>query len=227
MIDMHSHILPAIDDGAKDIQQSLQMLGEAKRQGVDVCVATSHCKLHKQNAVDDFLNCRSSAYNTLMQGAQGADIPKIILGAEVYLDNDISRVNDVHKLCIDGTNCMLVEFGRGVPTDNYSEWLYNLTIKGITPIIAHIDRYAQRSEFIKSFDGIKIMYQVNNECVLSVFGRKFFKKLAPYTVVMGSDMHNTSSRPCDMKKAYDILAKKIPQSVDALYNANAKMILNL
>ena len=227
MIDMHSHILPAIDDGAKDIQQSLQMLVEAKRQGVDVCVATSHCELHKQNAVDDFLNSRIDAYNALMQGSHNSDIPKIILGAEVYLDNDISKFPDIQRLCINGTNFMLVEFGRGVPTDNYSEWLYNLTIKGIIPIIAHIDRYAQRSEMIKSFDGIKIIYQVNNECVLSMPGRRFLKKLAPYTVVMGSDMHNTDTRPCDMKKAYDILAKKIPASVDALYNANAKMILNL
>ncbi len=226
MIDMHSHILPAIDDGAKDIQHSIQMLEQAKCQGVDVCVATSHCNLHKQSAIDDFLSIRFSAYNALIKAVQ-KDTPQIILGAEVYLDNDISKFSDINKLCIEGTNCMLVEFGRGVSADNYPEWLYNLTLKGIMPVIAHIDRYPQRSELIKSFEGIKMIYQVNNQCVLSMSGRKFLKTLAPYTVVMGSDMHNTDTRPCDMKKAYDILAKKIPQSVDALYNDNAKMILNL
>lgn len=227
MVDMHTHILPGIDDGAKDVQNSLCMLNEAKKQGVEVCVATSHCTLHCENAVESFLQKRNTAYDELKKETKGADIPKILLGAEVYLDNDISKYPDINKLCIEGTNYMLVEFGRGVPTHNHPEWLYNLNLKGIIPIIAHIDRYVQRSELIDSFGGINLIYQVNNECVLSMYGRKFFKKLMDYTVVMGSDMHNTDTRPCDMKKGYDIVSKKLPMFKDVLFVENAKNILNI
>lgn len=228
MIDMHSHILPAIDDGAKDVQQSVQMLCEAKSQGADVCVATSHCKLHKENSIADFLSNRTNAYDNLMQAVQGADVPKIILGAEVYLDNDISKLPMVEKLCIEGTNYMLVEFSFFSKSPSvYSEWLYNLTIKGIKPIIAHIDRYRTRDEMIQCFSDIDVVYQVNNATAFSIKGRRFLKKMQSHTVVMGSDMHNTDSRPCDIKKAYDIVAKKMPARVQDLFDANARKILNL
>lgn len=226
MIDMHCHILPGLDDGAKDTNESIAMLKESYNQGVKYCVSTSHCKLRSANALEDFLLKRQNSYNMLVEATKDIKIPQIILGAEVYLDNDISKYPNVEKLCIEGTKYMLVEFGANVGEDVYSEWLYNLIMKGITPIIAHIDRYGKRSEMVQEFDGLNIIYQVNNSSVLGLFGN-FIKKLSDYPVVMGSDMHNTTTRPCDMKKGYTKLKKKIPDGVEYLYSLNAKKILGL
>ena len=225
MIDMHTHILPGIDDGAKDINQSVQMLAESYRQGVDICISTSHCKLHDEHSLNEFLVKRENSYNILCDGVKGIEVPQIILGAEVYLDNDISRYKDIEKLCIQGTKYILVEFGRNMSVDMLSEWLYNLNLKGFIPIIAHIDRYGMRNEMIKEFEGLTLVYQVNNSEVLTIFGRRFLKKLAHCTVVMGSDMHNTTTRPGDMKKAYSVMSKKMPKAVDLLYKENPKHIL--
>ena len=227
MIDMHCHILPVIDDGAKTVEESISMLKESFSQGVNICVATSHCKLRTADALDNFIEKRNLAHQTLCDAAKDIQIPRIYLGAEVFLDNDISKYPGVEKLCIEGTNCILVEFGINVAESVYSEWLYNLTMKGLTPIIAHVDRYAKRNELIAEFDGLNIIYQVNNSAVTGLFGSGFIKKLSDYPVVMGSDMHNMTTRPCDMKKGYDKLKKKIPDGVDYLYSINAKKILNI
>lgn len=227
MIDMHCHILPGIDDGAKTVEESISMLKESFSQGVNICVATSHCKLRTADALDNFIEKRNLAHQTLCDAAKDIQIPGIYLGAEVFLDNDISKYPGVEKLCIEGTNCILVEFGINVAESVYSEWLYNLTMKGLTPIIAHVDRYAKRNELIAEFDGLNIIYQVNNSTVTGLFGSGFIKKLSDYPVVMGSDMHNMTTRPCDMKKGYDKLKKKIPDGVDYLYSINAKKILNI
>ena len=227
MIDMHSHILPGVDDGAKTVNDSLLMLEESFRQGVEVCVSTSHLRIHNSDSVDDFLIRRQNAYEELISHSQGKDVPKIVLGAEVFLDNDISKHPDIEKLCIDGTKFMLVEFGGNASPDKLSDWLYNLILKDITPIIAHIDRYGNRNEMIEVFDGLNIIYQVNNCTVMSMFGRKFMKKLSDFPVVMGSDMHNMTTRPCDMKKAYDIVSKKMSGSEEFLFLKNARSILNL
>ena len=114
MIDRHCHILPGVDDGAKDVNESVAMLKESYNQGVRYCVSTSHCKLRTAGAMENFIEKRQKAYDVLIEATKDIKIPRIILGAEVYLDNDISKYPDVEKLCIEGTKYMLVEFGANV-----------------------------------------------------------------------------------------------------------------
>lgn len=230
MIDMHTHVLPGIDDGAANIEESIEMLKESARQGVSLCVASSHIHPTDSHVVQEFLQKRQQAYSELVEACAGLDVPDIILGAEVHMDRDISEVEGIEKLCIGDTRFMLVEFPfLSSPGPDCAEWLYNLNLKGITPIIAHIDRYSYFNDLIDDISGVKVIYQINNMRAYDFWGRRSIKKLLAtgYMVVMASDMHNTGIRACDMKKTYDILKKKMPDWAEMLLGGNAKILLDI
>ena len=229
MIDLHTHILPGVDDGAANIEESLEMLRDSFEQGVTLCVATSHVHPTNPDIINSFIKSRNEAYNELMRSCAGEKVPKIILGAEVHMDRDISDVEGINQLCMGDTDYMLVEFPfMTYPGAGCAEWLYNLNLKGIIPIIAHIDRYTYRDELIDNISGIRLIYQVNNIRMSDMSGRRFIKKLLStgYMVVMSSDMHNNGIRNCDMKKSYDTAKKKMPRFADALYVANADILFD-
>ncbi len=230
LIDMHTHILPGVDDGAANISDALDMLKESANQGVTLCAATSHIHPADSADIQDFLKRRQEAYSKLIKACKGCGVPDIILGAEVHMDRDISGIDGIHQLCIGDTDFMLVE----LPFVSHSgtrcvEWLYNLNLKGIIPIIAHIDRYSYRSELIENITGIRVVYQVNNARANEIGGRRFIKKLLDtgYMVIMSSDMHNMTNRPCDMKKSYEMIKKKMPKYADDLFGGNADILLNI
>ena len=81
MVDFHSHILPGIDDGAKDVETSVKMLELAKSQGIHTIIATPHYYPNKKK-LEDFLSARAESYKILMDyvSANNIDIPKIVLG---------------------------------------------------------------------------------------------------------------------------------------------------
>jgi protein-tyrosine phosphatase len=229
MIDLHSHCLPNVDDGAKSVEESLKMLSDALGQGVKICAATPHCIVHGQDDVKRFLKKRESAAEALNEamGSKKEKYPKLILGAEIYLDNDISQFEDVEKLCLGETSYILVEF----PTDKYdercSEWIYSLTLKGLTPLIAHVDRYSFRKKLMDELSGINVFWQINAMRFMSMGGRKIVREILEKTnkCVVSSDMHNTSTRPCNMKNAYEKAQKKFSANAENLFGKNAEIIL--
>ena len=89
IIDMHCHILPGVDDGARDVETSLAMLEASRAQGVQYMVATPHFYATRDR-VDTFLDRRREAWETL-KPRMGADFPGIVLGAEVAFFRGISR----------------------------------------------------------------------------------------------------------------------------------------
>ncbi len=206
MIDIHSHCLPSIDDGAKDVETSLKMLAESYSQGVELCVLTPHCVLHQPDSVKKFLDSRRKSFEMLQEkiGQENLQVPALRLGAEVYFDNDISLYEGVEKLCIEGTNLLLVEFPmRGISKMSY-DWLYSLTLKGIKPVIAHVDRYRCYNDLINDFSDLDVAFQLNAENFLSFFGRRHLAKILKHeeVFIVSSDMHDLTERPCNMKNAF-------------------------
>ena len=103
MIDLHSHVLPFVDDGAKDEKMSIAMLELAKMQGVDVVAATPHFIPKSKEYVETFLEKRNAGYDKLVKAMEGRDdLPKIVLGAEVNLCKDISDF-PLSSLCYGNT----------------------------------------------------------------------------------------------------------------------------
>lgn len=205
MIDMHSHCLPFIDDGADSVDTSLKMLQYAKQMGAHTVVATPHY-LSRKNDVSSFLEKRNSSFSQLSQliEREKDKYPRVLCGAEVYLGSDISEINELDKLCYENTNYMLLELSSSVECSVISEWIYNLTINGIKPVIAHIDRYEKHSELMEELNGIDVVYQINATRFSGLFSKRAVKSILKCgeTFIVASDMHNLSSRPFNMHEAF-------------------------
>lgn len=202
MIDFHSHILPDFDDGAENIEMSCQMLKESKRQGVNTVISTSHCILEKESDIENFLNRRKESYERLMPYIRGDDFPQVRLGAEVGFRFDVSECSRLKELCIEGTDYMLLEMPWNAWTEATVEQVYNITITGIKPVMAHIERFLyQDSSLIANLFELDVHYQIN--CSAMIRHRRDLQKLWQQgrVHVIGSDMHNTTSRPPTMHEA--------------------------
>lgn len=230
MIDLHAHFLPGIDDGAQRSEESLALLQSAVNQGVTFLAATPHCTLHDTDDLNSFLYNREKAAGHVRKAAEekGQQLPPFLLGAEVYLDNDISKFDNVESLCIEGTNIMLLEFPTGKITPKTFEWIYELTYRGVHPLIAHLDRYSDWEDKMEGLADIKVDYQLNASVMLSFFGRRLFTKLYARHrgFIISSDMHNTKTRPCNMADAHAAAVKKVGEKeAAALFGTNAEKLL--
>ncbi len=231
MIDLHSHALPQIDDGAKNLEMSIEMLCESFSQGVELCALTPHCVLHRPNSLEKFLNKRKENFGLLQENISQTNslVPELRLGAEVYFDNDLSQYDGIEKLCIEGTNLLLVEFPMQNASKKSYDWLYSLTLKGIRPLIAHVDRYECYEAFLNDFSDLDVAYQLNAENFLSFFGRRRIKKIFKYdeNFIVSSDMHNLENRPSNMGAAFSRAEKMLGTAkAEKLFEKNAADLLN-
>lgn len=137
MLDCHCHILPAVDDGAADLQQSIAMLQQAKRLSITQIVATPHMK-HQPfswTAIEE-------AYARLKPEAKQLEI-QLQLGCELYapLLSELG-FDEIHQFCIRGTNRLLLEFHPQYLPDNLPAYFNHIFSRSIVPILAHPERYS-------------------------------------------------------------------------------------
>jgi protein-tyrosine phosphatase len=197
MIDFHSHILPGIDDGSKDVATSLLMLNAMKKQGTDTVCATSHFYA-TQRSVDRFLFRRQEAWEKLEE-VLPQDAPRILLGAEVLYFPGISRMEELPRLCLEGTNLFLLEMPFEPWTSHCTQEVRELARQGSVQILmAHIERYFyyQPQSVWDEFLDLGILMQSNAEFFLPFKTRRKALKLLEngYIHLLGSDAHNMSSR---------------------------------
>lgn len=229
MIDLHSHVLPYIDDGAKDENMSIEMLLSAKKQGVDIVAATPHCIAKNPESVDAFLEKRNSGSEKLMTAVSNRnDLPGIVLGAEVYLYKDISDFPNLSSLCYQDTNYILLELSDNGNASEVAEWIYNISIKGFRPVIAHVDRYPDYKEVMDELSHLDVIYQVNAARFLSMSDRRLLKSIFKRhdKFVVSTDMHNVTTRVCNMHQAYSVALKKFTPMCPILFNDGAQAILS-
>ncbi len=204
------------------------MLTESKRQGVKACVATPHCTLHRPDDLERFLLNRGNAFERIKAAAGDSDIPEIFLGGEVYLDNNILKNYDgIERLCFSGTDYILVELPRRRLDKRITELIFNLTVKGMSPILAHVERAdSDELDEIGIWD-LDIIFQVNAESFLNFSSRRRLKKIfaGGGKFVVSSDMHNTDTRPPCMLEARNISKNKFPRMTDEIFYINAANIL--
>ncbi|MBR3941755.1 MAG: hypothetical protein IKJ55_00225, partial [Clostridia bacterium] len=212
-------------------QESIEMLKDAYEQGVHVVVATPHCHAFCEQDISNFLLKRAKAYEKLTEAishTEGA-FPKIILGAEVALYSQIVNLPSLNKLCIDETNYILLEPMFENFSEQVGEWIFEIGLHGLKPIIAHIDRYTDVAlEKIGVFQ-MEVVLQINASAFLSMYDRRRVRKFVEYNkiFVIGSDMHNMHFRKCEIKKAYKRAKRTIGSETEILFRINGKQILGL
>jgi protein-tyrosine phosphatase len=142
VIDLHSHLLPAVDDGSRSVEQSLRVLAAMAEQGVtDVCL-TPHLQAGRAEAGPP--PAHEQAFEALRTQATG--MPRLHRGAEVMLDRPITRpVALARNVTLGGTGYMLVEFPRLVAGDLITTALSQVIAQGLIPVLAHPERYSSCS----------------------------------------------------------------------------------
>ena len=212
MIDWHSHILPAMDDGSKDPDESIAMLDALAAQGVDTVIATPHFYANDES-VDEFLSRREASYALLEAKKTRQDI-RVICGAEVRYYSGISRMEDLPKLAVGNSKLLLLEMPFAKWSEHTVKELIELAnTRGLRIIMAHIERYPalQDAKLLETLVSNGIQMQVHAS-FFDQFGTrgKAMKLLASGCIhFIGTDCHNMTTRAPMIGDAYDFIQKKM------------------
>lgn len=229
LVEMHSHIMPGIDDGSKDIETSLKMIERLKEQGATKIVLTPHY-YSDTISLDDFLRNRDKAFNALLK-EMPSGYPELIPAAEVFISPYLFNNENIKDLCVGSSNYVLIEhpFVAKFNDRDYDRLLNLYCDYKVKPILAHVERYkALMDDKYKLEDLIEIgcMPQVN----ISSFSdaprrikKKLFKFLnAGQIMLIGSDCHNLDTRPPEYEEGIKAIINECgEQTVNRLIqNAN-------
>ena len=212
ILDFHSHILPAVDDGSRSVEESRTMLGMMRRQGTEVLCATPHFHALYE-PVHPFLEKRQAAAEKL---ASLPDIPEIRLGAEVAYSAGISEMKNLEKLCIQGTDFLLVEMPQRAWSDYELDELGSLSLeRHVSVVLAHAERClpAQGKGIWHQLKEWDVFIQCNGEFFNWWRSRKHaLAHLQNGTVdFLGSDSHRSNRRKPNLEEAYQHIAKAMGQ----------------
>ncbi len=216
MIDLHCHILPGVDDGAKDIEIALDMLEAEKENGVSDVVLTPHFYFEEERP-SKFIEKTRASYDCLKSQTNGKDYPNLYLGAEVLFTPSLASI-DLKPFCIENTNYMLLELPYKKLNDRLLTELRNfIDSVDVNIIIAHVERYLNftSEESVLEVMSMNVLNQINCTSFLkmSAMRKKLIKWISNEMVhFLGTDAHNLVSRPVCLKQAYDYIEKKVPNN---------------
>ncbi|MGL5820927.1 MAG: tyrosine-protein phosphatase [Sarcina sp.] len=208
MIDLHTHIIPEIDDGSKSEEMTLEMLKLAEKSGTKQIVLTPHYFKGKYMVPMEEVKLKLEYMKNLIN-QNNIDI-ELFCGQEVYFT--LSILEDFKNGLIGTINdskYMLIEFNLSrfdFEINDILDILYELKIKGIIPIIAHPERYRdfqKAPEKINDFIEMGCLFQLNAGSITGILGSDS-KKLAKILLkngiysFIGSDAHNTGKRNTDI-----------------------------
>lgn len=228
MIDFHSHILPCIDDGCKNTNESLILLSILENEGVDTVCLTPHFYPNRED-IDTFLSRRNKSYELLKSEYKGSI--KLLLGSEVRYYRGISNNEEISKLTLENTKLLLLElpFNEQV-TDLMLQEVINLSKnQHLTVVLAHIERYDISDETIKNLQNVGILIQANTESFIGLFkGKKAINRLNKGLIdIIGTDSHDPINRIPRYKTIKDILDKKLGKEVLETLNLRLKSLINI
>nr|AAB00361.1 CpsB [Streptococcus agalactiae COH1] len=238
MIDIHSHIVFDVDDGPKTLEESLSLIEESYRQGVRIIVSTSHRRKGMFETPEDiiFKNFSIVKHET----EKRFEHLQILYGGELYYTSDMLEKLKLKQIpTLNNTKFALIEFSMQTSWKDIHTALSNVLMLGITPVVAHIERYnalENQKERVKEIINMGCYTQINSFHILKqkLFNDKHkrFKKRARYFLeenlvhFVASDMHNLDVRPPFLAEAYKIICRDFgKERANQLFIENAQSIL--
>lgn len=202
MIDIHVHILPFMDDGSADMENSLAMAGIAWDDGISALVATPHVMAGAyDNSKADIL-LQVDKVNTMLK--ESGNPVKVLPGAEYYLEPDLpGQLARGEALTLnDSGRYLLVELPSALVPDYTGQVLYEIQLQGVIPIIAHPERNAgfmRNPQLLKSFVDKGVLAQVTSISVTGLFGRTVRQAALDFIEnglahAIASDAHSVNGR---------------------------------
>ncbi len=223
MIDIHCHILPNFDDGAKDEEASLAMLQQAANQGVDTIVVTPHYR-------DDCLEEYQTKFEQLVKQASELNI-KLLRGFEYDMSYLMHEKHEILFQILD-CNFVLIDFVNDFVTEQHLQLIDNLLTQ-YKVVIAHPERLFGSDDIamLRELKEKGCYLQINARSLLSKAHKptlKFAHRLMRENLIhlVGSDAHDNVHRTINNKTAYDEITKRYGSTVaDALFIENNKLLL--
>lgn len=235
MIDMHTHVLFGVDDGAKTIENSLDLIKEEVNKGVSKIILTPHFKkrhgeTNVEKITENFIILKEIVCKENLK-------VELFLGSEVYLDhNYYDTIWNEPIITLAGSNYVLIEFSMTDVPKNIPEICYEANLKGFIPIIAHVERYDilyDNTQLIKDILNEGAHFQINASTIVKKEEKESFK-FANYLLknelisFVASDVHNRDSRAFYLEKAYSVVNKTCSHNyAEKIFKENQeKVIMN-
>ena len=175
MTDLHTHILPHMDDGARDVETSLAMLVEQRAQGVQRLALTPHF-YREEERYERFLIRRQKSWERLRLAMEqsGERFPELVLGAEVAWVPGIHCWDELEQLCIGASRHLLLELPDSPWRSSMIDQIYDMMdSSGVIPVLAHLERYftTQKPDYIRELLHMGVSVQISAEPMLHLLQR--------------------------------------------------------
>lgn len=231
LIDIHAHILPGADDGARTIKESCALIDRAAEAGFRAIVATPHYS--RRRGTDGYTDLLEQLQKEIEQTHPDF---ALYMGHETYYHEELAdRLKEGNAFTMAGSRYVLVEFDTGVSFQTLNRALRRLLTSGYVPILAHMERYGclcdpdKLQEICTSGCLLQMNYESLTGSWFSSEVRRCRKLVKEGRIhFLGTDMHRTDYRPPEVEKALDWLEKHVdPRLVSRMVYKNArKMIKN-
>lgn len=233
MIDIHCHILPKVDDGPQNMKESIAMARLAYGDGIRTIVNTSHYIDGEKNQTGERLEKNLDDFQRSLED-EGLDL-KILMGNEAIIAPNLPMdVKEKKVFTINHSNYLLVELPLGQWPIYVEDVLYELQLEGITPIIAHPERYPKIMEdpnILYEWVSNGILTQVNGGSFIGKFGKSTKKTahlLLEHELIhfIGSDGHSSRSRRPLLSSTYGYIEKKYGSNTRYKLEKNGHRLIN-
>lgn len=218
-VDIHNHLIPGVDDGARNLEQALEAVTAMREQGIHRIVATPHLDA-SATLRPDFLAKRLADFDAgwdILHPAAEARFPDVEIqrGNEIMLDQPTVNVSDA-RVRLAGGNSVLVEFPRMFVPMGSVDALYQLRLAGYQPIVAHPERYVNLESadlsLVEEWRRVGARMIVNAGSLSGGFGSGASKTVREmlnrgWVDLIGSDFHARPGRPLKMRDAFEQLVR--------------------
>ena len=219
LIDFHAHVIPWADHGSSSVETSLFQLSSAHDIGIDTVVATPHFYPQYENA-ERFIERRNACFERLKEHLTD-EHPKVLLGAEVLICDNIEAMPGLDALCIEGTRMILLELPFTDFSDSFVYSVKMLIRQGYTVLLAHADRYDPDNIDRLVSAGAKI--QLNVDSISKLFMQPHLRRWIEKgrVVAIGSDIHGSDPKAY---KKFTKAVRKIDEDIDFITASSKKLL---
>jgi len=196
--DMHSHLLPGIDDGAEDMKDSLELIKGMRKLGYKKLITTPHVLWDMYKNTHEVILQKLAQVKEAVKN-EGIDV-EIHAAAEYFLDEHVEELlRNKEPLLTIKDNMVLTEFSMAFPSMNVKEMLFEMEMQGYQPIIAHPERYTyleRNKDFYRELKDIGCLFQLNILSLGGHYGRSV-TELSHYLLknnyysLLGTDLHHS------------------------------------